>query len=143
MTTIGMSHELGEIIAERLWLDYRPGKDNCMGLFRDGRALGGILFKEYNYVNIEVHWLHFEGDHWLGKRSLWAICDYCFNQLGCERMTAYQNTSNEHLMKLMDKLGFRLEATQYGYFPDGDRACFVMRRDTCPWLKYGERYGRK
>jgi ribosomal protein S18 acetylase RimI-like enzyme len=74
---------------------------------------------------------------------LWGIADYCFNQLGVERITAYENSSDDELVALVEKIGFKLECTQYQYYPDGDRLCYVMRRDSCPWLKYGDRYGRR
>lgn len=143
MMEVGMSHGVGEIVARQLWLDYTPGHDNCMAVFRDGVALGGIIFKNYNYTNIDVHWGGVEGERWITRRLLWSVADYVFNQLGCQRITAGENSADDYLVTLVEKLGFRLEATLYGYYPDGDRLIYVMRRDLCPWLKLGDRYGRR
>lgn len=144
MIEFGMSHDLGELIARSIYVPYEPGTDNCLGVFKNKKPQGGIIFTNYNYVNVDVHWGSVEPEgHWLTQRVLWAIADYSFNQLGCQRITCYENTVDTHLIALVEKLGFRLEATQHGYYPDGDRLCYVMRRDTCPWLKYGDRYGRK
>jgi RimJ/RimL family protein N-acetyltransferase len=144
MIEYGMSQDLGEYIARSIWIPYERDTDNCLGVFKNGRPLGGVVFTEYNYANIVVHWGSVESTgHWLTQKVLWFIADYCFNQLNVQRITAYEHSSDAHLVALVEKLGFKLEATQYGYYPDGDRLCYVMRRDMCPWLKYGDRYGRK
>lgn len=144
MIEFGMSHDLGEIIARAIWIPYDQTHDNCLGVFKNGRPQGGIVFNNYNYTNIDVHWGSVEAKgHWLTQRVLWAIADYCFNQLGVQRITAYEKSCDTQLIALVEKIGFKLEATQFGYYPDGDRLCYVMRKDTCPWLRYGERYGRR
>jgi RimJ/RimL family protein N-acetyltransferase len=143
MMQIGMSHEVGELIATQIGIGYTAGPDNCLGVFKDGKALGGVVFTNYNYVNVDVHWAGVEGHHWMTKKVLWAIADYCFNQLGCQRITASEDSADTHLIRMVEHMGFYLEATLHGYYQDGDRLFYVMRRDTCPWLKYGERYGKQ
>lgn len=144
MIEFGMSQDLGEYIANAIWVTYARERDNCLGVFRNGKPLGGVIFTNYNYANVDVHWGSVTATgHWLTQRVLWAIADYCFNELGVQRITCYENTADTHLIAMVEKLGFRAEAIQHGYYPDGDRLCYVMRRDTCPWLKYGDKYGRK
>lgn len=143
MMQIGMSHEVGAIVARRIALDYSPQFDNCMGVFRDGVCLGGVLFKDYTGTNVTVHWSGVDGENWITRQLLGSIADYVFNQLGCIRITAEERSSDEYLNGLVRKMGFQLEATVHNFYPDGDKLIYVMTRDTCPWLKLGERYGRE
>lgn len=144
MIEFGMSQDLGELISRDINVVYSRDHDNCLGVFKDGHPLGGVIFTNYNYTNIDVHWGSVEATgHWMTHKVLWAIADYCFNELNVHRITCYENTADIHLIQMVEKIGFKQECIQHDYYPDGDRLCYVMRRDTCPWLKYGDRYGRK
>lgn len=100
-----------------------------IGFARDGKLVGVAHFPNYSGHDIEVNYY---GPHSWTKKSLQAIFDYPFNQLGCLRVTARCRSSN---VELFIRLGFRVEGRLRLHYGDEDALILGMLRRECRWLE--------
>jgi RimJ/RimL family protein N-acetyltransferase len=82
--------------------------------------------------------LHCAGDgrHWLNRVFIYAVFDWCFNQLGLKVLINTVASGNEDSLRFTKHIGF----TEFARFPgawDGeqDLVLFSMRREDCHWLE--------
>ncbi len=103
----------------------------------DGAIRGGVVFNEYNGPNINIHAASDGRGYWMQRPMLRAIFDYPFNQAKVNRMTALVGSGNAKSRKLVEHLGFELEATLSGAHPTGDLLVYVMWKERCEWISQG------
>lgn len=104
-----------------------------IGLEKDGEMVAGVVYNEYNHVNINMH-VAAVGKHWMTREYLWTCFDYPFNQCGVKRITAFIEDENTDAIKFDTHLGFKYEARMKDAYVNGDILIYVMRRDDCRWL---------
>ena len=64
----------------------------------------------------------------------WVAGDYCFNQLGVNRVTACTRADKGKVINVMIHAGFRVEGRTRRYYPDGaDAVLFGMLEKECDW----------
>lgn len=85
----------------------------AMGIERDGKIVGGVLFNVFEGSDIHVS---VAGSGWT-RDFLRAVGDYVFGLLGCERMTAI--TSNELTATFVERLGGKHEGVLRNHFGPG------------------------
>jgi RimJ/RimL family protein N-acetyltransferase len=109
------------------------GAATGIGVEREGKLIGGVVYNEWNGVNCNMH-VAAENGHWLSRTALWYFFDYPFNQLKVNRVTGLVGEGNLHAREFDEKVGFSLETTLKGAHPTGDMLVYVMWRKDCRWL---------
>lgn len=111
---------------------YRMEDMQAIGLERDGRLIGGVLFEGYNGKTI---WMHVAGDpatKWCTRHYRYAAFAYPFLQLKVDAVRGYVDASNARALRFDKHLGFEEEARLTGAAADGgDVVIVVMRRENC------------
>jgi L-amino acid N-acyltransferase YncA len=105
-----------------------------LGWMRDGGFTNGFAFEWFNKHNMLVHQRHDQPC----VRGLWAaVADYCFRDLGLERLTGTVAASNEDALRLNERIGFEREAVLRKAAHDGsDLIVVVLWRDKCRMLNW-------
>lgn len=130
---------VGAWVAERVGFKWTPGRSQAIGRIRDGIIVAGVLYEDYNGVNVVCH-IACEKTG-IDRRFLSIIFDYPFKQLKCKRITAIVAQSNIKSRRLVEHMGFEVEANLRHAHPDGDLIVYRMMADDCRWTKeilYGQ-----
>lgn len=106
-----------------------------IGWQEGGELIAGVVYNEFNGVNICMHVAAVPGRRWLRREFLHTCFDYPFVQLGVQRITGFVGEGNEDARRFDEHLGFSLETTLEGAHPTGDMLVYVLWRDKCRWLK--------
>lgn len=122
-----------EWVASRTGEHGNYGAATGIGVEKDGQIIGGVVYNEWNGVNVNMH-VAAEDKRWLSKTALWYFFDYPFNQLKVKRITGLVGEGNEHARQFDEKVGFVEETRLKGAHPTGDMIVYVMWRNTCRWL---------
>lgn len=97
--------------------------------------VGGMVFSGFNRSNIDMT-VYFARQPRRGV--IRAAAHYCFEQLGCNRVSATTRRANRHANVVIQKLGFKYEATRKQWFgpsDDDDGIAYVMTRENAgKWL---------
>lgn len=113
------------------------GLSQGIGWLKNGCLVAGVVYNEYNHVNINMH-VASVGRHWLSREFLWAAFDYPFNQLGVKRISAFVEDDNRAAIRFDEHLGFKHEARMVGAYEHdgkvGDILLLKMLREDCRWL---------
>ena len=106
-----------------------------IGVERNSEIIGGVALNEYNGANINMHTAASVGN-WLSREYLFCIFDYCFRQVGVNRVTALIGEGNTHALKFVNKVGFVEECRIKRAHPSGDLVVLVMWPENCKWTKW-------
>lgn len=109
-----------------------------IGMEKDGELIAGVVYNEWNHVNINMH-VAAIGHNWMTREYLWMCFDYPFNQLRVKRITAFIEDENEQAIKFDTHLGFKYETRMKDAYVNGDILIYVMRREDCRWLNIMKR----
>lgn len=117
-----------------------PQKDfEAVGVARDGRLIGGVIYVEYREVAPGEHdiRMHCAGEPgWLNKATLRALFSYPFEQLKCVRVTGVVARANKRALDLNRRLGFKIEGCiRDGYGAGKDGLLMGMLKDECAWIR--------
>lgn len=106
-----------------------------IGWARDERLVAGVVYNEWNGVNVCMHVASDGTRRWMTREFLRIAFDYPFNQAGVNRITGMVGEGNVQARRFDEHLGFRLETRLAGAHPTGDLLVYVMWRDECRWLR--------
>lgn len=113
------------------------GLSQGIGLQDDGALIAGVVYNEWNGVNINMH-VAAIGKRWMTREYLWTCFDYPFNQCHVQRITAFVEDDNAAAIKFDEHLGFKYEASMKDAYEHdgkiGDILLMCMRREDCRWL---------
>ena len=124
---------IGPWVAEQTGFKWIPKRSSAIGRIKGGEIVAGVLYEDYNGVNVVCHIAGV--GRWMNRSLLCLIFDYPFRVLGCSRITAVIAESNEKSRKLVEHMGFTVEANLHQAHPDGDLIVYKMTLDNCRWLK--------
>lgn len=125
---------IGPWVASRIkGMGYYPGTSTGIARVKDGRIVAGILFQDCNGTNAFAHIAVDPGG--MNRRFLSIIFDYPFVQLKLKRFSAVIASSNAASLRLVEHLGFELEAILHDAHPDGDLCIYKMTAENCRWIK--------
>ena len=110
------------------------GAAQGIGWEKEGRLVAGVVYAEWNGVNVVCHIASDGSKRWLIREYLWTIFDYPFNQLRVKRITVCVGEGNRPSRRFVQRLGFELEATLRLAHPTGDLLVYRMFRENCRWL---------
>lgn len=118
------------------------GPSTALGVVRDGKLLGGVVYNNFNGHDIHASYA-FDNPKWASRAVLRILFGYPFNQLGVVRMTAVIGRRNKHARKMVERLGFKQE----GVHPkavDGrqDAISYGCLRANCKWIEPRERVSK-
>lgn len=119
-----------------------PSLVTSIGVVDDeGRVLGGVAFHNWTGAGGSVM-MHVAGTetNWTTRDFMWCVFDYPFNQLHVKNVIAPVPSNNERALKIDLQLGFVIEATLRGVFPDADLHVLFMVRERCKWLRVRPRH---
>jgi len=85
----------------------------CAGIEKDGEVIGGVVFNVYEGNDIHVS---IAGKGWT-KGFLADIGNYCYNQLGCNRITSV--TEDPKVVRIAERLGGKIEGCLRNHFGKG------------------------
>lgn len=119
---------------------WHPGRGVTIGLWEDGVGpIAGQIYEAHNGASIIGH-LAGEGRKWMNREFLWFCFHYPFEQLGVQKVIGPIYSSNLEARKLVEHMGFSLEATLKDAAPKGDLLLYTITKDACRWLKLKDSY---
>ncbi len=124
-------------MTEFLWrrIGSYPPTSYSVGWFLDGEPLGGFIIDRYTGKggSCGVHYAGKPG--WITRQKLQQITAYLFDQLECEVIYGVVEASNQVVIAIDKKIGFRELVLLKGHFSGGvDGMLLEMRRGDCRWL---------
>jgi len=136
----GQDDRVGEWVCQRQQgAEWVPGSGKTIGLETpEGELVAGVIFDNYNTVNVNMHVAATAGKRWMNREYLWYCFYYPFVELNCKRITGLVSSDNLEARKFDEHLGFILEATLKDADPLGDLLVYVMTKENCKWLKLKE-----
>lgn len=100
----------------------------------DGGLVGGVLYEGWTQKNIFMHCAG-RGKRWVSKKLLQAAFSYPFEQLKCDRVSAWVDESNEDSKRFIENIGFKREAVLKGAAPDGGNVIiYALWREDCRFI---------
>ena len=124
---------VGPWVSSKTKGDWCKGRGTAIGKVSDGKLTAGVLYEDFSGSNVVCH-IAGEG-YWASRAFLWLIFDYPFNQLKVKRITCPVYSTNEQSIRLVQRMGFKIEATLSQAIPGGDLILFCMFRNECKYLK--------
>jgi L-amino acid N-acyltransferase YncA len=132
----------GDWVMLRVGGVFNDKTDHVVGMHRDGRMVGGLVYTGYLGASIMMHAAGSE-DNWVTKDFLWMIFYYAFVQLGVRKVMGLVASSNSRALSVDIRLGFSVAARIPDVYPDGaDLIVLTMTRAQCRWLKITPRHYR-
>lgn len=81
------------------------------------------------------------GKRWLTREFLFAVFDYCFNQLELKALINTVAANNPDSIRFTEHIGFKeIHRVTQGWDGEADMIIYQLHRDDCRWL--GERNAR-
>jgi len=110
------------------------GESVCIGYYKKGKIVGGIVFSEYRIEDIALS-AAFEDKECFIRENVKHVFKYPFEQLKCHRVTAYTETDNKSANKILKQLGFKHEGTMREIGENQkDANIYGMLQRECKWL---------
>lgn len=130
----------GPWLMDKLGSQWFPGRGSIVGLWQDEVGpIAACLFEGCNGASVMMH-LAGIGGKWMNREFLWFCFYYPFEQLGLKKVIGLVESDNLKSIRLIQHLGFTLEATLENAAPKGDLLIYSMTRDQCKWLTLKGRY---
>ncbi len=133
MLIFGYTQALARWAGERLGVaDFGPCQ--TIGVLRNGQIAAVAVFNNFRSPSIEITFVTAD-PRWATPDAVRAIIGYPFNQLGCKRLTAVTEATNQRTRAFLCRLGFRHEGTHADALPTGDAVSYgLLRKDATRWL---------
>ena len=107
---------------------------SAIGWTRDDEITCGVFYEHFTGASITATIAIAPGAV-MPKDFLWAIFDYPFNQLNCEKIVALVAENNYRSVHLLGRMGFIREASISDYYPAGEAMIiYTLTRQDCRFL---------
>jgi hypothetical protein len=127
---------------ERVGGWFTPGVDHSFATYRNGQILGGFVTCEYLGNSMRAH-MAAEDPRWFSRELAWLVCDYVFNQSGCQKMVTGVRSDNFQIITMCRRGGWRIETVISDlYQPGVGMVVLAMCASDCRWLNYQPRHFR-
>ena len=129
-----------QIIMQAARVAFVPQLHHCIAEYTPSdRLMGGVLFTDWNYGSVLMHFALFEPRGGLGRQLLWLAFQYPFNQLGVKKVFCLVPEWNILSRNVCLRLGFKIEYKVDDVFnnpPPIDNGMYIisMKRENCKWL---------
>lgn len=133
MLLFGRDRELSLWAGDRIGIkDFGPCA--AIGVAHRGSIVAAAIYNNYRPPNIEVTFVT-SSPRWASPGAIRAILAYPFKQLGCKRITAVTEASNQPARAFLCRLGFRQEGIHPDALPTGDAVTYgLLRKDAARWI---------
>jgi RimJ/RimL family protein N-acetyltransferase len=108
--------------------------DGYQGLvqLKDGETIAAVVYDHFNGTNIFMHVAARPGRKWLNRHFLHETFKHPFITLGCRRVSAWIDRSNQDSRRFCAHLGFQVEGVMKGAAEDGgDVELYRLFREEC------------
>lgn len=106
---------------------------HVLGITKGGDLIGSVVYSALRHSNIEIH-IHTIDKYWCNRRTLRAIFEYPFVELGLNRVTATTDPAIPAVCNFLNRIGFVEEGRLRRCKPDGgDILILGMTRQECRW----------
>ncbi len=120
--------------ADQLEVQNWVGLTAGIGVIRNGAIVAGAVFYNHRPPDIEIAFVT-TTRHWATPQVVRGILRYPFMQLGCKRLTALTEVTNQPTRAFLCRLGFREEGRHPDAFMSGDGLSYgLLRKDAARWL---------
>lgn len=121
-------------VTQRLGIkDYGPCR--TIGVYHGEQIVAVAIFSEYRPPNIEITFVT-SSPRWASPNAVRAILKYPFLQLGCKRITAITEATNQPARAFLCRLGFKQEGIHPDALPTGDAITYgLLRKDAARWIE--------
>jgi RimJ/RimL family protein N-acetyltransferase len=99
------------------------------------RLIAGVVYANYNGVNVECHIASDGSKRWMTREFLRVILDYPYNQLRVNRITVCIGDTNIESRRFVEHMGFSLEAKLQKAHPKGDLLIYRMFAEECKYIR--------
>ena len=129
----GQDRALGKWAGDRLGIsDWGPCR--CIGVVRNNAIAAVAVFSQYRHPNIEISFV-VDNPRCATPQAVRAILGYPFRQLGCKRITAVTEATNQRARAFLCRLGFHQEGIHPDALPNGDAVTYgLLRSDASRWI---------
>lgn len=111
------------------------GPCTAIGVLHQAKLVAVAVFNEYRFPNIEITFVT-SSPRWASPQSVRAILAYPFKQLGCRRVTAITEATNQPARAFLCRLGFKQEGVHPDALPNGTAITYgLLARDAARWLE--------
>lgn len=129
---------VGPWVARKIFGSFNPANSQAIGMKHGEEITAGVIYENWNHRSIVCH-IAIDGP--MTPTYLAAIFHYPFVHLGVDKIIAPVSEGNDRSIRLVEKLGFRLEARLLDAHPDGSLLFYTMKPEQCRFI--GERYGKR
>lgn len=111
---------------------------SVIGIVKNTKLEGMVLFDDYTYSSIEVH---YSGNKCLSRSVIRYVLGYVFNQLNCNVLRIRPHSRNEESIDLVKRLGFEYEGILDKYYSLDDHGVMykMYREQANKWIKLNGR----
>lgn len=119
----------GERLGIRDW-----GPCVAIGVIARGKLVAVAVYHQYRHPAIEGSFVTID-KHWATRQTVAGLLRYPFIDLGCKRITAITEATNQRTRAFLCRLGFREEGYHPDSFESGDAVSLgLLRKDAARWL---------
>lgn len=121
------------------WAGQRLGMEiakpnTSIGVAHRNKIVAVAVFNNFRGPNIEITFVT-TSPRWASPGAVKAILAYPFLQLGCKRVTAIIEATNQPARAFLCRLGFKLEGVHPDVFPSGAAETYgLLRKDASRWV---------
>ena len=135
MLHYGWNRELAAWAADKLGIpNHDFGPCVSIGVSHKGALVAAAIYNEYRHPNIHVTFVT-TSPRWASPGAVKTILSYPFKQLGCKRISAITNATNQPARAFLCRLGFKQEGVHPDLLPDGDAVSYgLLVKDAARWL---------
>lgn len=132
---LGRDKEIAEFVSRRI-RQATFGPCTTMGVIRQNKLIGGLVFHEYvpAYKSVMVSYA-FDRPSWATPSVLHSVALFVFDQLGCNRLCTLTPRKNKRSRRFVEGIGFKYEGCARKGFGADDAIIYGMLRQECRWLK--------
>lgn len=133
MLLFGCDEPLAKWAGDRLGMEI--GKPNTsIGVVHRNEIVAVAVFNNYRPPNIEITFVT-SSPRWASPGAVKAIMRYPFKQLGCKRITAVIEATNQPARAFNCRLGFKLEGIHPDMFASGAAESYgLLLEDAQRWV---------
>lgn len=111
------------------------GPCTAIGVRHAEEIVAVAIYSEYRHPNIEITFVT-SSPRWASPNTVRAIIRYPFLQLGCKRITAITEATNQPARAFLCRLGFEQEGIHPDALPTGDAVTYgLLAKNAARWIE--------
>lgn len=111
------------------------GQCRAIGVHHGDEIVAVAIYNGYRPPNIDITFVTIS-PRWASPKTVKALLRYPFKQLGCKRITAITEATNQPARAFLCRLGFKLEGIHPGALLTGDAITYgLLAKDAARWLE--------